>query len=72
MKVPFTNFGVQTIGAIHYLVENWRNTEPIPEIPEPKPKIEAKKTVKFDRKTKPPAKETEEKKKEEESKVAEG
>ena len=51
MKVKYTCFGDQTIGAIHFLVHNWVNTEPIPELPPPKPKIQEKKTVRFDKQT---------------------
>ena len=52
MKVKYTCFGDQTIGAIHFLVHNWVNTEPIPELPPQKPKVEEKKTVRFDKATK--------------------
>ena len=32
-------------------MHNWVNTEPIPDLPPPKPKVQEKKTVRFDKQT---------------------
>ena len=31
MKVQYTDFGITTVGELHFLTANWKNTEKIPE-----------------------------------------